>query len=147
MSFEYPRNIIFSCNDCGICCGDTEKKIRRILLLSNDVNRIANFTKNNIKNFADEKPESFPYVFEMKKNMKTGKCIFHLGNKCSIYNIRPLICRFYPFELKRDEKGKYLFQSTQECPCVGEKTTNNSRNNVAKEFFDSLFKLARKEIG
>ncbi len=59
-----------------------------------------------------------PYCYEMKKNSE-GKCLFLKDNQCSIYALRPLICRFYPFELKFDpEKDQHVFDFTLECPGI-----------------------------
>jgi Fe-S-cluster containining protein len=48
-----------------------------------------------------------PYVFQMKKTVD-GSCVFLRNGLCSIYEARPLICRFYPFQLQNHpfEKNK-----------------------------------------
>jgi len=53
------------------------------------------------------------------RKTEDGGCIFLKGNSCSIYSIRPLIGKFYPFELKRTGKGRFIFAYTDECPGSG----------------------------
>lgn len=52
----------------------------------------------------------------MKK--RNGKCVFLDGKACRIYNVRPLICSFYPFSIKRGDNG-YKFEVSEECPGIG----------------------------
>ena len=135
MDFIYPDSVSFSCTMCGICCGDTNKKKRHILMLSEEVNQISEKIGKNSLNFANGNKNQPPYLYEMKKNEK-GTCIFLRENKCDIYSIRPLICRFYPFELIDLPDRKYEFLFTNECPGIskGEK--------IGKEHFTKLFLLA-----
>jgi len=83
--------------------------------------------------FADKISGFEPYLYRMKKN-SGGKCLFLKDNRCAIYGIRPLICRFYPFELRSAGEDQYVFAYTNECPCIG------SGPNLKREYFDKLFK-------
>ena len=56
-----------------------------------------------------------PYKYEMVK--KNGRCVFLSGKKCTIYENRPLICRFYPFTMFRDDE--YVFEADQDCQGIG----------------------------
>ena len=67
-----------------------------------------------------------------------GDCRFLKDNKCTIYESRPLICRFYPFELKFDqEKNTHVFSFTLECPTI------NQGKILTKKDFEELFELAK----
>jgi hypothetical protein len=131
LDFEYPKGVRFECTRCPICCGDTEKKTRSILLLRIEAERIARKTLMTIDAFADEIEDSEPYVYRMKKTAN-GKCVFLVDNSCSIYRTRPVICRFYPFQLT-STRGKYTFTYTDECPSVGKSAL------LRKEYFRRLF--------
>jgi Fe-S-cluster containining protein len=56
------------------------------------------------------------------KNRKDGSCIFlrtdekRNAYECSIYDIRPILCRLYPFEIKRIDIGSFLLKIL---PCNG----------------------------
>lgn len=145
MQFDYPANVYFTCSKCGLCCGDTSKKTRHVLLLKSDVEKIAEHTKQPIDQFAHKTCGSAPYFFEMHKNPINGKCIFLKDNHCKIYQYRPLICRFYPIELTTNETGKPVFKATLECPgiCI-------SKSGVGKmldeKYFEVLLELALTEL-
>jgi len=136
VNFEYPAALRFQCTKCGICCGDTQEKIRHILLLSAEAEQIATATSQPITHFAVQVEGKAPYGYEMKKTLKNGKCVFLAQNRCTIYALRPLICRFYPFELKMAANRKYQFLCTDECPSIGKGKV------LGKNYFEELFQLA-----
>lgn len=144
MRFIYPKNLSFTCNNCGICCGDTEQKTRHILLTQKDAEKIAAHTKRQIEAFAEVAANSEPYVLEMKKNPKTGKCVFHQHNQCPIYAVRPLICRFYPFRLTMDTAGTFVFAETAECPQIQPCTQKTLKLN--QTHFKRLLQQAQTEL-
>ena len=133
MSFEYPQHVSFECDRCGLCCGDTEYRSRWIVLLEGEAIRISEMNFLGLDEFA-EKIEGFePYVYRMRKT-EERKCVFLEDDSCSIYQIRPLICRFYPFELKNPGKNRYVFDYTDECPGIGKGL------QLKKAFFEQLFR-------
>ena len=144
MHFHYPADICFACSKCGLCCGDTPTNKRHVLLLRSDVDRIATETNREISTFASEVYGKKPYLYEMHKNVD-GKCVFLQENKCTLYAVRPLICRFYPFELTSDQKGFCTFRVTDECPgvCPG---TIGVGEKLAEGYFRALLELARVEL-
>jgi len=119
VEISYPKNIRFKCIKCAICCGNTETWTRHILMLEAEARRISEATLQPIRKFAKKTSRHEPYVYEIKKTRKEGKCIFLKNKLCTIYALRPLICRFYPFELKTTKNGKYTFSPTSECPGLG----------------------------
>lgn len=140
MDFTYPANVCFECNGCSLCCGDTEQKTRRILLLESEAKTISEQTTRPIEEFSESSVGTTPYVYEMKKPTE-GKCFFLKDKQCTIYENRPLICRFYPFELKYDQDGgNYVFNFTLECPMI-----KRGRPMVKKDF-DELFALASERL-
>ena len=140
MDFNYPVNVRFECNQCGLCCGDTAEKARHIRLLENEAEDISAKTNLPIKEFATKTTGSPPYVYEVKKTSQ-GKCIFLKNAQCNIYGHRPLICRYYPFELKFDQdKESYVFSYTLECPTIGTGRT------LSRKDFEELFLLAKQRL-
>lgn len=146
MRFEYPADVCFGCSKCGLCCGDTQQKKRHVLLLKSDAERIAAQTKREIGTFAAEIEDNAPYVYEMQKNPLDGKCLFLQGNECMVYAVRPLICRFYPFELSTKEEGVYVFRVTDECPGVLCQGTKGVGKKLDAGFFRALLELACVEL-
>jgi Fe-S-cluster containining protein len=140
VDFVCPNNLVFECSRCGLCCGDTKEKTRHILILESETNAISTETCLPKEAFTEQIADKTPYFFEMKKN-KEGKCFFLKNNQCSIYASRPLICRFYPFELKFDQhKEQHVFNFTLECPGIGK------GKNLVRKDFEVLFLLARERL-
>lgn len=135
MNFDYPTTVRFRCIKCGICCGDTKEKNRHILLLRREAEQISKATSQPTSKFAVKIEGRAPYRYEMKKT-EDGKCMFLGNNRCTIYSVRPLICRFYPFELS-SYSGKYRFLYTEECPGI------NSGQVLGEAYFRRMFRLAR----
>jgi Fe-S-cluster containining protein len=132
LGFQYPKHLRFICEKCTLCCGDTREKVRLILLLKTEAERISKRTLKSIDEFA-EKIEGFePYFFRMKKTIE-GKCVFLRDTSCIIYETRPLICRFYPFQLKNLGNNRYVFSYTSECPSIGKGPW------LRRSFFEKLF--------
>jgi len=136
VNFDYPV-VRFRCTKCGICCGDTKEKTRHILLLSPEAEQVSKITLQPISKFAVKIMDKAPYSYEMKKRAEDGKCVFLENNRCAIYSLRPLICRFYPFELKIASSSKYVFLFTEECPGIKKGRLLN------EDYFRELFQLAR----
>jgi Fe-S-cluster containining protein len=101
---------------------------------------IASQTSQDMADFSFQIVDKFPFGYEMKKTGE-GKCVFLKEKQCTIYHVRPLICRFYPFELKFDkDKQLHVFDFTVECPGIGQ----------GKDFsindFERLFDLAQETL-
>jgi Fe-S-cluster containining protein len=140
LEFAYPNNLKFECNKCAICCGDTKEKTRHILLLDSETMEIAQKTALPTAEFSFEIADNQPYSREMKKG-QDGKCVFLKDNACTIYGFRPLICRFYPFELKfNEDQDRYEFTATLECTGI------NNGKLVGESDFKKLFKLAQERL-
>lgn len=135
VSFDYPRRVCFQCLRCALCCGDTETRVRHVLLLKREAELISEVTSRSIDAFATEVEGREPYVYEMRKTRKEGKCIFLEDNRCDIYLSRPLICRFYPFELRLTSNRRQEFRYTEECPGIG-----RDGQPLEKGFFESLLR-------
>jgi Fe-S-cluster containining protein len=103
-----------------------------ILLLRIEAEMISQKASRNLDEFAERKEGVEPYVYQMRKT-SDGKCTFLKDNLCTIYSIRPLICRFYPFRLDDLGNQKYIFSYTEECPGVG------SGPQLKRKFFSKLY--------
>lgn len=100
-----------------------------------EAEQVSKVTLQPISKFAVKILGNEPYEFEMKKKMEDGKCLFSKNNHCTIYSVRPLICRFYPFELNsHDENYHFLF--TKECLGI------NKGKILREGYFKKLFHLA-----
>lgn len=138
--FVYPKDLRFYCLKCGICCGDTKLKHRHVLLTQEEAEEISTFLGKPILDFAGKTCGRAPYLWEMKKSQELGQCLFLKDSCCTIYAERPMICRFYPFELKSSASEGFKFFCTSECPGIG-------KGRVLREgHFQRLFQLARRKL-
>jgi Fe-S-cluster containining protein len=103
-----------------------------------EAERISEKTLKGIGEFADRIENCEPYSYRIKT--VDGKCVFLRKNLCTIYDSRPLICRFYPFELKDDGKNKHVFAYTDECPCIG------VGPELKRGYFEKLFSESIKAM-
>lgn len=139
MEFDHPEKVRFKCEKCALCCGDTKDRVRRILLLRIEAKSISQKTHKSVNDFAEKLDGKEPYIYMMKK-AENGKCIFLKDDLCTIYQTRPLICRFYPFELREDENCKHFFVYTDECPAIGKGPY------LEKDYFERLFRISMKTM-
>lgn len=131
--FEYPGGARFRCLKCGICCCDAPARERRILLTTLEAEAISERLGTSPTEFTNHiEPVS---VFSLSMKKAEGRCIFLRENLCTIYGLRPLICRFYPFRLDSLGLGVYAFQGTKECPGLGRGPRLSQRH------FEKLFQM------
>ncbi len=99
------KNIRFSCIRCSKCCkldvpivlSDIElwvKKGRYDIVLNVVKKRSSNTLR---KYFGLE----FYYTFKRKES--SGECVFLKDGMCTIYSLRPLVCRLFPFAYSENE--------------------------------------------
>jgi Fe-S-cluster containining protein len=114
-------------------------RARHILLLKREAERISETTSRPVEDFACRTEGHEPYVYEMGKSI-SGRCLFLSKRTCTVYASRPLVCRFYPFDLRTLRSGRLVFSSTKECPGMGRGKL------LGKVYFEELFRLARNQI-
>jgi Fe-S-cluster containining protein len=99
------REVGFECDRCGKCC--TRDSNDHVFLLDEDAERIINIPG---KHFLEPAPNYdfcdnlgrfyvLGYAFKYKPD---GNCIFYTPGRCERYDIRPAICRIYPYMLHRE---------------------------------------------
>ena len=138
--FKYPVAQRFFCTRCGLCCGDTNERKRHILLLKNEADEIGEAVSQPVLAFAKRIRGKAPYVYEIRKTDKIGACVFLQNKKCLIYPFRPLVCRFYPFELKKAADQGHEFLCTKECPGI------NKGKILEPNYYAQLFEIAQARL-
>jgi Fe-S-cluster containining protein len=134
MEIEYPHGLRHRCLRCAACCRDTLRRERRILLTEPEASAIASSTGLKVKEFSEQTEGAEPYTRQMRK--VRGTCVFVRDESCSIYQRRPLICRFFPFYLEKREGDRFVFGVSEECPGVGQGP------KLDRRFFYNLFRQA-----
>lgn len=88
-----------NCNGCNGCCSVTSPISKDELIL---LKRL--FKKKHLKKFIENQ-------VKFKGEGINDECFFHLDGKCSIYNLRPDVCKSYHCDTKR-MTGKLEFFKT-----------------------------------
>lgn len=135
---RYPVRLRWVCVRCTNSCRDVPPRKRNIVLTRGDVERIAHATRFRAEEFSVPSDVNPPYERKMKK--LGGSCRFLRGSRCSIYQARPLICRFYPFSLHPLEDGRLEVRFDSACSGMGKGSIRSKR------FFHNLVRLAKREL-
>lgn len=106
--------------------------------MRSEVTHICRATVVAVEDFAEATDGPEFYVLRMRK--KDGRCVFLDGNSCKIYEVRPMVCRFYPVWLRK-EGSTYTFGVTDECPGLGK------GKRLDRSYYVSLLKLAQARLG
>lgn len=107
------------------------------MLLEGEVKRISRATGMKVSEFTVEAKWG-AYTHRMKK--RNGKCPFLDGKACKIYNLRPLMCRLYPFSIEKSG-NTYMFGVSEDCPGI------DLGKVVPEEEFKRMFEEARQALG
>jgi len=109
------REVGFECDLCGKCC--TSEFNDHIFLLDDDAQKII---ENHGRDYLRPAPyfdlcDSLGRFYVMGYALKTkpnGYCIFYTDGRCEHYEIRPLICKIFPYMLHREpgEDGNIDFR-------------------------------------
>lgn len=105
----------FVCDFCGKCC--TSEFNDHVFLLDDDAQKII---EHNGREFLRHAPyfdlcDNLGIFYVMGYALKTkpnGDCIFLRDRRCENYEIRPRICKIYPYMLHRepDDEGNFEFR-------------------------------------
>lgn len=110
---EVISDVGFECDFCGKCCTRTFND--HVYLLKEDAARMTQIDSDAVIpspyfDFCDQDGRFYVSGYSLKtKNDDVGSCIFLENNRCKIYDLRPLICRVYPYMIHRetDDSGLY----------------------------------------
>ncbi len=108
------RSLRFRCKRCAIyCC-----KLGGPCLTQEDIEQIESvgYKGSAFVESSQRKYGNHSLLTSAMKNRKDGTCIFLRTDEgrntyeCSIYQTRPIICRLFPFEIRRIDIGSFLFR-------------------------------------
>lgn len=107
-----PKNQTFGCPPgCGICCKGFDPDITRPEL-------------DHVAKWIAEHPELDERVFA-PRDPEEKTCRFYREDSpfhCSIYPIRPLVCRTFAYTTTRDKQGERVFTYCKHMPTTGPRT-------------------------
>jgi Fe-S-cluster containining protein len=108
----HQMHLRFNCQRCAtFCC-----KLGGPKLTQGDIDRLkkAGYTVEDVvEPLSNKEFKGLPVVIGSLKNKENGSCVFLKFNgekgiqECSIYDVRPALCKLYPFDFER--VGRYSF--------------------------------------
>ncbi len=93
------------CSICGICCKD-----ETLTMKEPDINRISRKLAIDKKSFLNQYTH---YNIETEETVMNMPCPLLKDNRCTIYDIRPEICRNFPVFIL--EEGIVIINNIEEC--------------------------------
>ncbi|MFH0967123.1 MAG: YkgJ family cysteine cluster protein [Methanobacteriota archaeon] len=99
------EKIAFTCKRCGTCCRETEPGSNVVMVGPGEVRPIMVKTGLTFDEVAEPYPDTIreddkEYTLAWAIRREEGRCRFFKDGCCSIYDVRPWICRTYPFMLE-----------------------------------------------
>jgi len=115
INIETP--VHFKCQeDCSNCCTSAGGTV---IISDKDIQRISKYLKISIQEFIKKYThEEGTSICLVDKN--NTDCIFLADHKCTIYPVRPIQCKTFPFwpqNLKSEKRWNIIMD---ECPGIGE---------------------------
>ena len=123
------------CSNCvgnnSTCCCDTN--VDSPMLLPNEVEAISKKMKIEKETFSKKvdlakmnNDYSLKDLYQMKRDEESNSCYFFRNNKCTIYDIRPIDCRIFPYDIKLEKDGNYylVYYKLDKCQIMNEDIKN-----------------------
>ncbi len=116
MSKFYNDGLKFECTGCGECC---KLPAGRVDLLFEEAKKLSEYLSLRIDYFLETYCDSNEESLQLKDNQQ-HHCIFLSDDKCTVYEVRPLQCRTFPF-WPENVKSLYRWKQIRKiCPGIGE---------------------------
>jgi Predicted Fe-S-cluster oxidoreductase len=130
---EKLQKIGFQCSRCGECCRQVSPDSDLVIASPPEIRRIMDATGLCWDEVAEPYPEFFEkddgtlFTFEWCIKRKDRTCAFLDGLRCTLYPVRPWICRTYPFMLDGEELLVFP------CKGIGQELTREEAEMLAWE--------------
>lgn len=133
--FRNTNNNLGTFNLCSNCVGKSatcccNPNVDSPMLLPKEAETISKNMKINIEEFANKidfskmhNDYSLKELYQMKRQDNNNQCYFYRNNQCTIYEIRPIDCRIFPYDIKLENDGNYylVYYKSKECQIIHEK--------------------------
>jgi len=133
---EFNLGTFNLCSNCigknnPTCCCDPI--VDSPMLLPNEAEAISNKMKIEKEEFCKRinlakinNDYSLKDLYQMKRFEDTNSCYFYRDNKCTIYDIRPIDCRIFPYDIKLEKDGNYylIYYKSDNCQIMNENIKN-----------------------
>ena len=95
----------------------TNSSIDNAIVFNDEIEQIENYSGLRREDFLQIGPYLEEDPYQTLKHEGAGGCYFHKNGRCEIYPVRPLDCRFFPFDIIEDDEGDLRWiVYTELCP-------------------------------
>ncbi|MDH5449301.1 MAG: YkgJ family cysteine cluster protein [Candidatus Bathyarchaeota archaeon] len=140
-------NLRFKCKRCAIfCC-----KLGGPTLAENDVQRIkeAGYVNDNVLETSARNISRHASMTQSRlRKREDGSCVFLKFNErlkayeCSIYDVRPALCRIYPFDFERINSNSLMLKFIPCCRGLNDPDGELiDKKFIAKYLLDAIFEI------
>lgn len=133
--FRNTDNNLGTFNLCSNCVGKSatcccNPNVDSPMILPNEVEEISKAMKLSKDEFTNKVDFAKMYndytlkeLYQMKRQSNSHSCYFYKDNKCTIYDVRPIDCRIFPYDIKLEKDGNYylVYYKTNNCQILNEK--------------------------
>ncbi len=117
--FRNTDNNLGTFNLCSNCVGKSatcccNPSVDSPMLLPNEAKIISKNMKIDIEEFSSRidfskmhNDYTLKELYQMKRQDNSNPCYFYRNNQCTIYDIRPIDCRIFPYDIKLEKDGNY----------------------------------------
>lgn len=113
-SYFFDHGLRFACQGCGACCTGAPGTI---YVDQTEIQRIAGYIRMETAPFIEKYLYPFKDSYSIHEDDQ-GACLF-FNNGCTIYPVRPLQCRSYPFWFCNLRSASRWRRIQHECPGIG----------------------------
>ena len=116
-------NLCHKCvNAQATCCSNPA--VDSPMILPNEAAEISKATGEEINKFAKlidfskiHNDNTLKSLYQMNRQTNSTSCHFYKDCKCTIYDIRPIDCRIFPYDIKLENDGNYylVYYLTDNC--------------------------------
>lgn len=106
-----------SCPTKSNCCTRIRDfgAIEPPFLFASEIARISKVASGGMTSIQTRSLETGEQIWMLRSN--NPGCVFHVNGRCSIYNMRPVDCRLFPFDIRERADGKLVWVVyTKLCP-------------------------------
>lgn len=139
-SYFFDKGLCFECQRCGACCTGEPGFV---LIDKREIMQIAKYRSQEASCFID----TFLYPFRTGYSIREhadGRCIFY-QEVCTIYPVRPIQCRTFPFWFENLRSLKKWRRVTRECPGI-DKGPVYSKEQILEFIHASIDDAARAGV-
>lgn len=111
----YRKGLQFQCTQCGKCCGGEPGYI---WMTPAEIRAVAEALGLHVLDFCSMYVAEYPQGFSLRE-MDNGDCCLLQGGRCSVYDVRPLQCRTWPFWRSNLSSQAAWAEAGRRCPGIG----------------------------